>query len=300
LRSFGVFFERRVCAPFARILLKMAAALASASLPMQCLAAEPLTLLHYACGDGIVRNGGIGGFNLADVNYATQLDALPPGDKGLVWLGLCDGVDRSFTDRLRPFAGNSKIYGFYLMDEPDPTGIYNARCPATHLKAESDYIHTHFPGAKTFVVLMSFGTAARPTYSSVYAPDKIDVDLYGLDPYPCRSEIEGCRYSDIQNAVAAALEARIPRAAIVPFYQAFGGGGWHDDDGGHNVMPTVQQERRILATWGSVTPRPAFDAVYAWGSQEGDAALEADLALQAVFAAHNSSDSSKPPVRANQ
>jgi hypothetical protein len=66
------------------------------------------------------------------------------------------------------------------------------------------------------------------------------------------------------------------------------------------VMPTVQQERRILATWGSVTPRPAFDAVYAWGSQEGDAALEADLALQAVFAAHNSSDSSKPPVRANQ
>ena len=51
------------------------------------------------------------------------------------------GVTPSFTNVVQPFLGNARVFGFYLMDEPDPTGRYSALCPPANLKAESDYIH---------------------------------------------------------------------------------------------------------------------------------------------------------------
>jgi len=217
----------------------------------------------------------------------STLNALPSGVKGLVWLGLCNGADANFINAVKPFIGNPRLFGFYLMDEPDPTGQWNPLCPAANLLAESDWIHANVPGAKTFIALMNFGSTKSPTYANTYNPANSRIDLYGLDPYPCRSELGGCDYNRITVAVAAAEAAGIPLGSIVPVYQAFGGGNWSDDGGGYYLFPTASEEQQILATWAGLVPSPVFDYAYSWGTQNSDQALESSTELQAVFAAHN-------------
>ena len=51
----------------------------------------------------------------------SQANALPSGVKGLVYLGLCTGVTSAFTTAVQPYVGNQKVFGFYLMDEPNPS-----------------------------------------------------------------------------------------------------------------------------------------------------------------------------------
>ena len=247
--------------------------------------------LHYAANHNFPSSGGYApaqaGFNLADLSGVSTLNALPSGVKGLVWLGLCNGADATFINAVKPFIGNPKLFGFYLVDEPDPTGQWNPLCPAVNLLAESDWIHANVPGAKTFIVLMNFGSTKSPTYANTYNPGNSHIDLYGLDPYPCRSELGGCDYGRITVAVAAAEAAGIPVGSIVPVYQAFGGGTWSDDGGGYYLLPTPSQEQQILATWAALVPTPVFDYAYSWGTQNSDQALESSTDLQAVFAAHN-------------
>ena len=85
-----------------------------------------LATLHYASGNNIDSQGNFApakaGFNLADVSSVEELNALPPGVKGLVWLDQGDGVTQSFIDAVTPYIGNPNVYGFFLKDEPDPTG----------------------------------------------------------------------------------------------------------------------------------------------------------------------------------
>ncbi len=247
--------------------------------------------LHYAANHNFPSSGGYApaqaGFNLADLSGVSTLNALPSGVKGLVWLGLCNGADATFINAVKPFIGNPKLFGFYLVDEPDPTGQWNPLCPAANLLAESDWIHANVPGAKTFIVLMNFGSTKSPTYANTYNPGNSHIDLYGLDPYPCRSELGGCDYGRITVAVAAAEAAGIPVGSIVPVYQAFGGGSWSDDGGGYYLLPTPSEEQQILATWAALVPTPVFDYAYSWGTQNSDQALESSTDLQAVFAAHN-------------
>jgi hypothetical protein len=252
----------------------------------------PVTDLHYASNNNFDSSGnyvpGHVGFNLADVSSVSELTSLPSGVSGLVWLGLCNGVDSTFINAVQPFIGNPKVFGFYLMDDPDPTGRRVPLCPAASLMAESDWIHAHVPGAKTFIVMMNINTTATaPIYANTYNPSNSHIDLYGLDPYPCRTEVGGCDYSMITSAVAAAEAAGIPRGSIVPVYQAFGGGGWSDDGGGQYTLPTASQEQQILAVWAPLVPNPVFDYAYSWGTQKSDQALEDSPALQAVFASHN-------------
>ncbi len=206
----------------------------------------PITGLHYApnhnfdsSGNNVPANAG---FNLADVSNVSQLDSLPSGVKGLVWLGLCDGADSSFINAVQPFVGDPKVFGFYLMDEPDPTGRWAPLCPAANLMAESDWIHANVPGAQTFIVMINVNTSAAPVYANTYNPDNSHIDLYAPDPYPCRTEVGGCDYSRIPSAIVAAEAAGIPRDSIVPVYQAFGGGGYSDDAGGQYTLPTASQD----------------------------------------------------------
>ena len=251
----------------------------------------PVTGLHYAPNNNFDSGGnyapGTAGFNLADASSVGDLDSLPGGVQGLVWLGLCDGADSSFTDAVRPFIGHPKLFGFYLMDEPDPTGQWAPLCPAANLMAESDWIHANVPGAQTFIVMMNFDSSTSPTYANTYNPDNSHIDLYGIDPYPCRTEAGGCDYSMIPKAVAAAEATGIPAGSIVPVYQTFGGGGWSDDGGGRYTLPTDSQERQILSTWAQLVPHPAFDYAYSWGSQNSDQALESAQELQTLFFVHN-------------
>lgn len=258
-----------------------------------CATPGPVTAYHHAPNSNFDAAGNfapaVAGFNVADVSSASEASALPPGVVGLVWVGTCNGADAAFVSAMRAFAGNTKVFGFYLMDEPDPTGQYAPLCPAANLKAESDWIHANLPGTKTYVTLMNFDSTKSPTYANTYDPANTGIDLYGLDPYPCRTDLGNqCDFSIVAAAVNAAMAAGIPRSAVVPVYQAFGGGGYVDDSGGSYSLPTASQETELLAAWKSVVPTPVFDYAYSWGSQNGDTALAQSPALQQVFAAHAS------------
>lgn len=249
------------------------------------------TSLHYAPNHNFGARGtwrpAAAGFNLADVSMARQLHDLPPGVKGLIWVGLCTGASRKFTAAVKPYLGHKRVFGFYLMDDPDPR-VGPARCKPGSLRAEADWIHVHIPGALTFIVLMNLSTrAATPAFQHSYNPENSHVDLYGLDPYPCRSELGGCSASMIGRYVEAAEAAGIPCAQLVPVYQAFGGGRWSDGEGGTFRLPTAAQLRNLLAQWRALIPAPVFDYAYSWGRQRGDRALENSPDLQAVFRAHN-------------
>lgn len=248
--------------------------------------ASPGTSLHYAANGNFDSSGtylpGAFGFNIADVSSVGVVNTLPSGVLGLVWVSLCNGADSAFQAAIQPFIGNAKVFGFYLMDDPDP-----ATCPQANLKAESDWIHANDPGAKTFIILEVQTASSNPSYANTYNPANSDIDLYGLDPYPCRSELNGCDDTYITKAVAAAISSGVPQQDIVPVFQAFGGGSYVDDGGGSYLLPTAAQETQILATWATVVSTPVFDYVYSWGSQSGDTALASSSALQQVFAQHN-------------
>jgi hypothetical protein len=250
--------------------------------------------LHFAPNGNFASNGaylpGKIGFNLADVSTVKELDALPAGVKGLVWIGRCGGVDAPFLKSVRPYVGNPNLFGFYLMDDPDPTGRYFPRCAADSLKAESDWIHVNVPAAKTFIVLMNTGSARTPSFDGSYNPISSRIDLFGFSPYPCRTGLEHCDFDMIDRYVAAAEASGIPRDKMVPVYQAFGAGDWADDRGGRYVLPTVEQEREILARWGALVPKAVFDYTYSWGSQRGDVALHSSFDLQTLFSSHNRAD----------
>ncbi len=98
-----------------------------------------LTTLHYTSGNNIDAQGNFvpsqAGFNLADVSSVDELNSLPTGVKGLVWLDQGDGVTQSFIDAVTPYIGNPNVYGFFLKDEPDPTGQWGTLVTANNLKA---------------------------------------------------------------------------------------------------------------------------------------------------------------------
>lgn len=253
-------------------------------------AASAGSTLHYT-SNGVLAGGTYTpaalGFDLADINSPSELSELPPGVSALVYLGLCNGADPNFVSTVSPYLGNGQVFGFYLMDEPDPSGLYKPICSAENLKAESDWIHQNDPGTKTFIVLMNRNSSSDPNYQDTFNPENSDIDLYGLDPYPCRTELGGCDFGYITSGVAAAEAAGIPLADIVPVFQAFGGGTSSDDGGGSYAVPTASQEQTILSTWSSVVPDPVFDYAYSWGSQNGDTSLASLPDLQNLFEAHN-------------
>jgi hypothetical protein len=250
----------------------------------------PTTALHYTSNGNFGRGSGAAaylpgsdGFNLADVSSVSQLESLPPNVMGLVWVGRCRGVDTSFTSLVKQYAGSAKVFGFYLMDDPDPTGKYHPKCAPSKLKEESAWIHAHVPGAKTFILLLNLGSAGDPTYSGGYNAANSGVDLFGVDPYPCMKQFNGCNYSTIAIRVAAAERSGVKLSQIVPVYQAFGGGARY----GAWLLPTAAQETRLLSTWKSLVPHPLFDYAYSWGTQYGDRSLQGSPTLRAVFRQRN-------------
>ncbi|MER9712380.1 calcium-binding protein, partial [Mesorhizobium sp. M0174] len=256
-----------------------------------------MATLHYASG-GSATEIATAGFNLADVQYVSLVNALPDGMKGLVYLNEHEGVTSSFIEKMTPFLGNPNVFGFYLVDEPDPTGRWGTYATAENLKAESDWIHEHFPGAKTFITMMNMGSPTNPDFTNTYNPANTHIDYFGIDPYPVRTGTDTVDYDMIDRAVAAAVKSGIPANNIVPVYQAFGGGNWETSDGGRQVMPTPEQMQIMIDHWAALVPSPAFDYTYKWGTQNGDTALESSPELQAVFREHNlaTTGTEPPPV----
>ena len=210
----------------------------------------------------------------------SDLNRLPAGVLGLVWIGYCGGPDRTFQAKVSPMIGNARTFGFYMMDEPDPR-----TCPPANMKAECDWIHSHMPSAKTFALLENRGLATDPTFANSYTPASSGLDLIGLDPYPVRSDLPSPDYGEIAGYVQAAEEMGWPQSSLVPVFQAFGGGNWLG--GGTWKLPTPAEEQQLLSTWASVLPAPLFDYAYSWGQQNGDQSLSTSPGLQQIFAAHN-------------
>ncbi len=258
----------------------------------------PPRTLHYTPNHNFAQDGTFlpakAGFNLADVSSPGEIRNLNAGSSALVWIGRCDGADASFVRLVQEFSGAPRLFGFMLMDDPDPrpqAAVSNPShaCIADNLRMESDWIHAHFPGVKTVIVLMNMGNAAQPSFKGTYNPANSHVDLFGLAAYPCRTDRGGCDYDIIDRYVGAASDAGIPAGQIVPIYQAFGSGDWLTDTGGRYIMPDDKQETAILARWRQRLPVPEMDMAYSWGSQSSDSTLGQSDRLQAVFAGYNGS-----------
>jgi hypothetical protein len=277
--------------PISVTTLPTVAALLLLSAALAVPASVTTTGLHFApngdfAGDGAYRPARAG-FNLAEVSSATELRRLPFAVRGLVWLGLCGGIDATFRAAVWPYLGNPKLFGFYLVDDPDPRFGHPSRCPADRLAEEADWLHANVPRTKVFAVLMNLGSSRTPSFGSEYAPARSHIDLFGFAAYPCRSELHGCDLGMIDRYVAAAEASGIPRRSMVPIFQAFGGGDWVDDSGGRYLLPTAEEELEILARWAGLLPAAEFDYAYSWGSQHADAALANSPGLQRVFSRHN-------------
>jgi hypothetical protein len=230
------------------------------------------------------------GYDLFDVDPDEgDIAALPEGGRALLWVGntTCGGFqeesDSAFAATVKRFAGNDRVYGWYLSDEPNPD-----ECPGIvgKIRKRADIVHRYAPGQIAFASLTDW--PMRPL-----KPSATHLDLIGLDPYPCRTGGGGCDLGAIDTMVRQATGAGFPRSMIVPVFQTFGQSC--NDGERHWRLPDAAQLTSILGRWDRLVPRPAFDISYSWGRQDAwacPALADADGRggnpdLQAVMKRHN-------------
>ncbi|MFD0686137.1 hypothetical protein [Actinomadura fibrosa] len=230
------------------------------------------------------------GYDLFDVAPDEgAVAALPAGGRALLWVGnsTCGDFEIADTDdfaaTVKRFAGNGRVYGWYLSDEPNPD-----ECPGIveKIRRRADIVHRYAPGQKAFASLTDW--PMRPL-----RPSAAHLDLIGLDPYPCRAGRSGCDLDVIDTMVGQAARAGFPRRMIVPVVQTF---GQSCNDGERTWrLPGAAELRSILDRWDRLVPSPAFDISYSWGRQDEwacPALADADGSggrpdLQSVMKRHN-------------
>jgi hypothetical protein len=146
--------------------------------------------------------------------------------------------DSAVTSEVQQMVGDSKIFGYFISDEPNPYACPNA--PAQH-KARTALIHSIDPAKQVVIVLDSNGFSGRATQDAL---DQIPLwkgaaDVIGLDPYPCYQG-GACDYTWIDRTIAAADAAGIPYWGVV---QAFDDSSWR--------WPTASEEQHMLTQWGN-------------------------------------------------
>lgn len=218
----------------------------------------PTTSQHYIVNlEGRFRAVRRIGFNVMDVGPSRdEIRTLPKGTKGLVYLGQdCPTrANRTFRREVRRLAGNGRVFGYFLSDEPNQRSC--RRGPAA-LASRARFIRRASHGTqRSFIVLSDSYHAFRPRVTHV--------TMVGLDPYPCSRAHPRCAFGMIRQKVHAAVRAGIPRTAIVPVYQAFG----QENTSSHYYnLPTRSQLRTILQRWAAQVPHPIMDYTYSWGHQ---------------------------------
>lgn len=191
-----------------------------------------------------------------------DIASLPKGGRALVWAGntTCgpfepDGISE-FTDLVKRFGDDDRVYGWYLSDEPNPD-----ECPDVvgKIRERADVVHRYAPRQKAFASLTDWPMEALK-------PSATRLDLVGLDPYPCRTGGGRCDLNAIDTMLRQARRAQIPSRMIVPVFQTF---GQSCTTGDHNWrLPGAGEMRSMLARWDRFVPRPAFDISYSWGRQD--------------------------------
>lgn len=180
------------------------------------------------------------GFNLVDLGpYRSLIDALPQGERALVWLGgyspdNCRFVtpDATIHQQLSALAGDPKVAGYYLADEADDAlPRYGGHCPdvAAQIAARNRLVHQLAPGPFTYEVVTepgNFAAFARAT------------DVMGTDPYPCLVG-RPCDWSQIPRYIAALDAAHVAR--YWGLLQAFSYEKWR--------TPTRTELARMISQW---------------------------------------------------
>jgi hypothetical protein len=252
--------------------------------------------LHYIANVGTDVSPVVAlGYDLFDTGPDPEtLAALPPGGRALVWLGSLDNSDcaapdytfAQFAAAVGRLAGNPRVYGYFLADEPHP-----AICPTAvaDIRARADYIRAHDPSHRSFIVVLDGTNQCGGTYGCEFralGPANTHVDLIGIDPYPCNVNDRTCTYRKIDDTAHRAVANGIPAADLVPVFQVFG----QDCAQSHYYrQPTSAELRTMLAHWAAVLPRPAFDYTYTWGRQGSSCPTLIDAKdLQIVMRTHNS------------
>ncbi len=252
------------------------------------------------------------GFTVLDITGSTGnpsntkaiVDALPSGVQALVWTGNLDNTNcatpgfttAQFQALVAALAGDSKVFGYFLSDEPHPGVCPNA---AGDIKARADYIHAHDSNQKAFIVVLDGSNQCGGNLGCEYnalQPANSHVDLIGLDPYPCHYDTNGvavaCDNTKINTAVSNAIANGISLSAIVPVFQTFGQLGRTDGSTVYYRTPSSSELTTMLNTWAGLVPKPAMDYAYTFGVQcsascPAPQALANQSALQAVIKTHN-------------
>lgn len=215
------------------------------------------------------------GFNLVDLGpYRSLIDALPAGERALVWLGgyspaRCALVttDTQVRQQVAALAGDPKVAGYYLADEADDAvPAHGGHCPhvAAQISARTQLVHRMAPGTFTYEVVTepsNFTAFARAT------------DVLGTDPYPCIAGRQ-CDWSLIPRYIAALDAAHVARYWAV--LQAFSYQKWRS--------PTPGELASMIHQWQH--SRWQGEQVFAW--HYAGWSLEGHRGLLAVFTTLNS------------
>jgi phosphatidylinositol-3-phosphatase len=206
---------------------------------MRYRAGDPLRY-RYLTGTSDGRRTRPYGYNLVDTGPNRNLiDALPAGQRALVWIGSFDKATCSFalSDAMirrlvGPLAADPKVAGYYLDDEADDAlPAYGGHCPqvAAQVADRSRLVHRLAPGAFTYEVVTepgNFAAFARAT------------DVLGADPYPCPRGGR-CDWSRIPRYIAALRAAHVARYWGV--LQAFSAYVWR--------FPAPAELLRMIRQW---------------------------------------------------
>jgi len=202
------------------------------------------------------------GFNLLDVDAKAEADALPPGARGLYWLGdylnapTCDWEkpDATVAAKVRAAKGDPKVWGYYFSNEPDPYG-----CPAAveQHRARARLIESIDPDARTYLSL--------DMNSREHALDQLPrwrgvADEVGLNPYICFRGRPRCDFAWLDRVIAAANLAGL---AYFGHVQAFQVEEWR--------WPSPAELTAMLDRWAR--SRQQGYAVFTW-SWGGSALLD--------------------------
>jgi hypothetical protein len=251
----------------------------------------------------------IAGSTTNPVGVKARVDALPSGAQAMVWVGNLDNARKGspcpapgfnydqFKAQVKALAGDKRVFGYYLSDEPHPSACPHA---ASDIRARADYIRSVAPTQKSFIVVLDGTSMCNGTLGCEYSalsPAKTHVDLIGLDPYPCSYDSAmnpvRCNLSAITAKVTAAIANGIPAAQIAPVFQTFGQEGRTDGKTVYYRTPSASELQSMLDVWQALVPNPVLDAPYTFGIQcktstcPAPQALENHPELQQIITAHN-------------
>jgi hypothetical protein len=216
-----------------------------------------LRYIFWSGGAEAAAGAAAAGWNLLDVSSKEEADGLPPGTRGLMWVGDYDNKrctweqsDEELTQRLAGTKSDPRVAGFLFSDEPDPFACPAA--PAQH-RARSRLIHQLAGNKLTVAVVDSNSGAQTLRQMPLWAGA---ADRLALDPYPCYRG-KACDFSWIRRVVHAANAAHLPYWGIV---QAFTNDKWR--------WPTPSEERRMLSLWTASRASAVMTFAWRWDGHE--------------------------------